>query len=243
MNGTDRARRRLRAPVAALAVVVVGLALAAPVRAYEARLVPTTPIDQVAVGDLVTFEFFLDHEGLTAVHSFEISLGFDPAVLDYRLALSHNSDYYYLYAPPIDDLPHTFLLPVHVPPRPVGGYGSDTSPIKLTYGSDHPGIPWTRTVDDLWFATFTFEAIAPGSSVIEWGFLEPSDEFVVESEAGGPVDVSANVPTPGDVTVSVIPEPASAILLGGGVLGLAVARRRARGGWARMRMRRGKPIG
>jgi hypothetical protein len=219
------------------------LVSAATAGAFSASVVATTPTVG-NVGDIVSFDVFLDTEGDLALNLFSISLTFDPSVAAYRSDLSATNGYYPIYTPGSGKAPGSWLNPspfdgvyctagdpiCATPPGewvgnlpPIGGqvnidFISSTFPTGLSGAVDTLGSG--TTVAQL--ARVSFELIGPGTSAGVFGFGNGGN---VVGLTGG-TDVTDQVAVSGDVTMSVIPEPTTALLVGLGLVGLGVAGRR-----------------
>ena len=218
--------RLLKINLLALALVLFGAMSAS---AYQLSLVPTTNTAGVAVGDIISFDVFLDTEGASGIQLFTSALVFDPTVVQYRPDLSQTEDYYPLYAPAAGKgtVP-TWLVPTANPSElwvaPLPG----TEQIEFSFTEVNLGFT-VATATNVYLGTLAFEAVGPGTSEGYWGFQFPTDTgvFRVSDGAGGAVNVAdTEAFAPGSATMSVIPEPTTALLVGLGLVGLGVAGRR-----------------
>jgi hypothetical protein len=215
---------------------VVMLALLGSVRtaaAYELRLIATSPSSPVAPGDFVSYDLYLDTQGESGIVLFSVGLTFDPSGLAYRPDLSDAEDYYPLYAPAVGKTtPATWLVPPPgfdppqlwpVPPPGLAQVNVDF--IEVNLGET------VATATNLYLATLTFEVTYTPSGPENIGFTSPMNLSFDNGgnifNVGG-VDVSdqVGIVNTGPV-IQVIPEPTTALLLGLGLCGLGVARRRA----------------
>ena len=230
----------------AAAVLVSGSATA-----FELRLVPTTPT-RGDLGDLVTWEVYLDTAGESNITLFSASLTFDPYVVQYRPDLSASHSYYPLYAVGIPDGPETGqskgAFPTYLIPWPFddGACFGDFSGMcgnnpPRVWGGDQPDIGGQVNVDfieanlagtiatatNLLLARLTFEIIDTGVSRGEWGFGYGGNIFSV-----GLVDIAdpsyagpRSVTATGSPTMGWVPEPSTSLLVASGLLAMAIARR------------------
>ena len=244
--------RLLMINLLATAMLLVGAGAAS---AYQLNLVATTPTDGIAVGDLVTYEVYLNTEGLSSITLFTAAFSFDPNVVAYRSDLSAQNSYFPLYAlgNPKQGTTTAWLEPVPFPGDPNPGDPGNTcsladplcaNPAKLWTGNQPPvGAqvnvsfketnlnPTTATATNLLMARLTFEAVGFGTSAGAWSF---TDDFGGTVFSVADVDITApEYAGPLSVTaggtqplVSVIPEPTTALLVGLGLVGLGVAGRR-----------------
>ena len=207
--------------------LLLTLILAATATAYELRLITTTPTFGLSRGSVVSYDLFLDTQGQSNIVLFSASLTFDPNVLAYRPDLSDAEDYYPLYSPASGKtIPPTWLTPVADPPAlwpapPPGLAQVNVDFIEVNLNET------AGTATNLYLATLTFEAIGGGLSTMNWSFDNGGNIFNVSG-----VDVSGSVSMPNTgSTVFVggppIPEPTTALLVGLGLAGLAIRRRRA----------------
>ena len=223
---------------------------AASASAFSMSLVPQGNTSG-NIGDIVSFDVFLDTEGDLALNLLSVSVTFDPTVVAYRSDLSATNAYYPIYTPavgkggapswlvasPTDgiacatpgDLPsyQCGTAPgewVGTLPQ-IGGqvnidFISSTFPTGLAGAVDTVGTGTTVTQ----LATVSFELIGAGGSVSAGAFGFGNGGNVVGLTGG--TDVTDQVAVSGDVTMSVIPEPTTALLVGLGLVGLGVAGRR-----------------
>jgi hypothetical protein len=191
--------------------------------AFELRLIPTTPTT-VDPGGLVSYDLFLDSQGENGIVLFSVGLTFDPSVLTYRPDLSDAEDYYPLYAPAVGKtIPATFLIPPPgfdppqmwpVPPPGLQQVNVDFIEANLNESQ--------ATATNQFMATLTFEATGLGTTAMDFSFDNGGNIFNV-----GGADVSPSVSlVNGGPSVTVIPEPTTALLVGLGLVGLGVAGRR-----------------
>lgn len=214
--------RLLKINMLAIALVLFGAFSAS---AYQLSLVPTTPTTVANIGDLISFDVFLDTEGASGITLFSSALIYDPTVVQYRPDLSDAEDYYPLYAPALGkgSVP-TWLEPTFDPPglwiNPTPG----TQQVNVDFIETNLGNT-TATATNLYLATLTFEAVGYGTSTGYWGFAPPTITGIFsvnQVDVAGTLAFATGSPT---MTV-VIPEPTTALLVGLGLVGLGVAGRR-----------------
>jgi hypothetical protein len=218
--------RLLKINLLAIALVLFGAFSAS---AYQLSLVPTTPTAGVNVGDIISFDVFLDTEGASGIQLFTSSLVYDPAVVQYRPDLSDAEDYYPLYAPSAGkgQLP-TWLEPAFDPPALWVAPAPGTEQVDVSFLETANGFT-TATATNLYLGTLAFQAVGAGTSEGYWGFQYQTNTgvFRVSDGGGGAINVAGTEAfAPGSATMSVIPEPTTALLVGLGLVGLGVAGRR-----------------
>jgi hypothetical protein len=202
--------------------------------AYQLNLVPTTPTSG-NIGDIVSFDVYLNTEGLSGITLFSVSLTFDPTVATYRQDLSANNSYYPLYAGPAKSA--TWLQPVPFDSNVCSPGNELCSNAPLLWTGNQPAIGKQLNIDfiehnlgntkatatALLLSHVSFELTGVGTSAGEWGFGYGGNVFsIAGTDISGTPQVSAN----GDATMSVVPEPTTALLVGLGLVGLGVAGRR-----------------
>lgn len=195
---------------------------AASASAYVLSLVPTTPTTVAGPGAIISFDVFLDTEGASGITLFSASLTFDPLVVAYRNDLSDANDYYPLYAPQVGKTqPATWLSPIADPPGlwpapPAGLQQINVDFIEVNLNNT------VATGTNVFIATLAFEAVGFGVSNGTFSFDNGGNIFSVNQI---PVEGTLAF-TSGDATMTVIPEPTTALLVGLGLVGLGVAGRR-----------------
>ena len=200
--------------------------------AYEIRLVPTTPTTQVLVGQIVSFDAFIDTQGESDITLFSTSLVFDDVGFDFRQDLSDANDQL-LYSPAIGKgQPATWLDPYFNPDccdPPAQWLGSGPAQIQLNFALnrllDQPTPGTIATATNEWVGTLAFEAVQPGAFTFEWGFGQAGNVFA-RSDL---VDIQDQISTPVATLATVlVPEPSTALLVAVGTFALGRSARRRR---------------
>jgi hypothetical protein len=188
--------------------------------AYTMIVVPTTPTDpwSLSIGDIASWDVFLDTEGESGITLFSFSRTFDPTVLAYRPDLSNANDDYLLYAPAAGKTqPANWLVPRRNPPElwpispPIGGQ------INVEFLAFSLLQDMVATATRAYVATLSFEVVGVGYDAGEWSFLEEGNIF----QANG-VDVAD------EVKWVFVPEPTAALLVASGFFGIGLAARARR---------------
>jgi len=197
---------------------------AASASAYVMTLVPTTATT-VNPGELVSFDVYLDTEGASGITLISVSVTFDPTIVAYDPGNSLAEDYYPLYAPGVPTGktvgPATFLVPFFNPPVEwAGNLPAIGGQVNLDFGEANLGQT-TATATAQFLGTISFVAVNPGTSAGAFGFGNGGNTF---NANGG--EIKGSVGVVGAPTITVIPEPTTALLVGLGLVGLGVAGRR-----------------
>lgn len=203
-----------------LAIVAFLLASARPVDAFSVAIVSTTtssgsPLDRLAVGDTVTFGLRLQDTPTTGVFGLEVSsIGYDESVVDFQSGRAIAA-FRGLPNAVGSELAESILPGLGTGVRlleTVGSFGPRPFPCDpgLDGGCSDPHF------------RIVFAATGPGTTVVTLGRS-------VEVIAGGAIIESSTA----QVTLTVVPEPATALLCGLGLAALAATRRPGDRGVAR----------
>ena len=214
---------------------------AASASAFSMSLVPQGNTSGL-VGDIVSFDVFLDTEGDLGANLISVSVTFDPTVAQYRPDLSATNSYYPIYTPAASKSePASWLVPSpfdgnvctgadplcsNAPGEWVGTLPAIGGQVNVDFVSSTFPTGLSGALDNgstvVQLATVSFELIGFGTSAGAFGFGNGGN---VVGLTGG-TDVTDQVATSGAPTMSVIPEPTTALLVGLGLVGLGVAGRR-----------------
>ncbi len=220
--------RPMRSGIAATAL---SLLLAVSASAYELRLEATSPTT-VSLGELVSFDVFLDTQGESEIMIIGAGLAYDPNAFWYHPDLSDANDYA-LYTPgsgkgdpPIwlDPAPNADCCD---PPAIWTGSGPRQVLIFFSSSGLIQEISTTATATSEYLATLTFAATEPGEHLFDLSLDLNGHAFTVGS-GGIYEEISSEVSVVGDTLVTVIPEPGTAVLIGAGLFALARSRPRRR---------------
>lgn len=178
----------------------------------------------IAVGDLVSVDVLLDTEAVVGeLTLLGFGVLFDEGVFSYRQDLS-SSRTYLLYT--------TAKNPYLTPASTCGGstgtgcqiFATRSNQVQIDFlSSSLPnGVPG-QTVGSEFLVNLVFEAVAPGQGDFSFDF-DPFFGSLVQTEilTNPPLTLGAS----GSVTV--VPEPTTAVLIGLGLAGLGIAGRRSR---------------
>ncbi len=208
--------------------------LASSAQAYELRLVRAidgafgsspgliivADAPFTTIGDLVSYDVYLDTQGQSNIILFSASLTYDPSVVNYRPDLSDAEDYYPLYSPAVGKGNPTWLVPATDPP----GLWPSPPPGLEQINVDFLEVnlnPTTATATDQYLGTLTFELVGPGTSAMSWSLDNEGNIFVVD-QVGIQTDIAPQV----SMVVVWAPEPTAALLVGMGLAGLGLRARR-----------------
>jgi len=176
----------------------------------------------IAVGDTVTINVVLNSEGLGGITLLGVGVLFDEGVFTYRQDLSSTTTYL-LYT--------NGKNPYLVPASTCGGssgtgcniFGTRSNQVELDFISSAlpNGVPGTTAGTQL--VSLVFQAVAPGVGAFNFDF-DPFYGSILQlgDLSNPPLGLGAG----GSVTV--VPEPTTALLVGLGLAGLGVAGRRSR---------------
>ena len=171
-------------------------ALALASIANAATLTVTPDQTSYQVGDTITLIVTGDHQGASTARIFGQLLFSNPSVADFASGTPGQTQ---------------ILPPFPIPPAPLTCTASSCDMFNQSFV-----LGPTQPAPVLMIAQVSFVAMAPGVSNANWN-TDPSNGF--ELEFFGLTNA------PGTV-ITVIPEPGTAALLGLGLLGVALARRR-----------------
>ncbi|WP_165390753.1 cohesin domain-containing protein [Pseudoduganella lutea] len=170
---------------------------AASIQAYAATLTPVATPNMATVGQVI--ELDVELTDVTDLYTYQFSLSFDPTVLQISSVVLGDIFSGYPTGPA------------------VSGY-LDNAAGTLSYvahslvGASLPGVSGNGSL-----ATITFQAVGAGNSA-----LTLSDVLLIDS---GELDIATTIAT-GSIQVSAVPEPSTYLMLGVGLVGVAVLRRR-----------------
>lgn len=206
-------------------------------------------VTPLTVSDTVTVSVFLNTQSELDLVIADVGILFDGGVLQFDESSSSMSSYI-LYSLPVagkPPIPSRWMQPLenHINGGTldfIGGLDATpklftgTIPNLVTVGYRTPDFLGTRsstlnydgsggTVIPL--ATVVFHVIGAGDGLGEIDVTMTSANNVTKIIAGSPVDVTNTVTTSGDFAV-ITPEPGTAIMVGLGLAGLAVAGKRRR---------------
>lgn len=219
----------MRRQLSSLLVVAMIIVCAGTAGAYELRLV--VPDSMSVSGPTALFDVYLDTQGQKNISFFSVSLSYDASFLTYNPALSGINDYYPLYAPAVmgtkatPSFPATWLTPgFPVEPFDWVGNGGGGTPAGLTGQINVDFIVNTGaigqaqgTATNLWLATLAFDRTGDGGyGPLLFGFEGGGNVFSING------DSTTVVP---NTVIEFVPEPGTALLVGLGLFGLAMARR------------------
>ena len=199
-----------------------------PAGAFELRLVATTPTTNVEVGEVVSFDAYLDTQGADGIVLFSASLSFDSAGFAYREDLSDNTNDLLFYYPGTGPSNPAYWLEANTdkPAQWPGNSGPDQYNLDFLIQPDGALIDGKSTVGtatNLYLSTLAFEATAPGTFFFDWALDKGGNVFSI---APGATEITDQVSMVGSTFVTVVPEPGTALLVGMGLLALGrVARR------------------
>ena len=220
-----------RRPIALLLSILLSTAFASMASAYELRLEAPTPTTGLQVGDLISFDAYLDTQGEANIWVFSVSLSFESAGFAYREDLSDNTDDQLFYVPAAGKAP-AYWLEAHTdkPTQWPGNSGPDQYNVDFLIQPDGAllaGSSTNTTATNVYLSTLTFEAVAPGTFLFDWGLDKGGNVFTL---GGDPVqEITELVSTPGSTIATVVPEPTTALLVSMGLGALGWSRRHRSG--------------
>jgi hypothetical protein len=211
------------APRILLATIFVALA-ASSAEGYRVGFATNGNPPPIAPGQLGVVQVVLDTEGQGDIALLGIGVLFDESVLAYRQDLSSSATYL-LYT----SGKNPYLVPASTcgggPGSPTAGQGCNLFPtrsnqVQLDFISNRlpAGVPGTGAVT---LVTLVFEAIGAGAATVQFDFDPVYGSILQLGDTTNPSLALG----PG-VTIGLIPEPATAVLVGAGLAALAASARR-----------------
>lgn len=198
--------------------------------------------DLLDVSDTVTVNIFLNTEGQADIQLADVGIQFDGSIIDYNIGASSMTSYLLYSAQVGKTIPPRWLqpLPSHCAPNPCSPPFDNTLGAKpviftglipdlITVGYQTPDFGGTQvTGEGLLLATIVLHITDLGDGQGFVNILMTSANIV--QLATGPTNITNQVTTTGSFTVYTvpIPEPGTAIMVGLGLAGLAVAGKRRR---------------
>lgn len=228
---------RRTSSLALIALVTTGISLAIAGAAGAVTAIRTPQgypdLGGTHTGDLLTYDLYLDIPVNDGLVNFSMGVLFDPTFVSYRQDLSVSNDDGLLYTPGSGKMPGSWLEPVvgsGPDPFAPDGPGFDTWPtpppglaqVNVDFRNQNLGAPTSGTGTGVYLGTIVFEALSrQGYTQIQMTFDAGGNTFNING-----VDESSSVSVGMDFIGINTPEPTTALLVGLGIVGLGMTRRR-----------------